>query len=312
MRYAIISDIHGNITALDAILDDCDKQNIDIYLFLGDYYGELSKMDDVISRLNKIENSYIIKGNREKRLIEIKNENPIHLSGEQYAPVHWIMNDMRDDDFLYFKSLPDVVSFQVENINFYLAHAPDQHFGHGINDQISGRTFLDEFGKYYSNHDEYLAFVRTKLRNDQKFMLKLSELPEGVYLFCHYHTQWNDNIDGRILINPGSCGWPLDFNTSAPYTILDTCSGIQIEERRIDYDLSIVLRTLEKSGIKEAMPFWYKLILSELKFARNELLLFIEFIADYAKKQNDETYPYTDQLWNEAATLYSDLYLTHI
>ena len=58
MKYAIISDIHGNITALDAVIMDCKKHNVNTYLFLGDYYGEFSSMNDVISRLRGINNAY--------------------------------------------------------------------------------------------------------------------------------------------------------------------------------------------------------------------------------------------------------------
>jgi hypothetical protein len=176
-------------------------------------------------------------------------------------------------------------------------------------DSISGRTYRDEYGVYYSNHEEYLEYVKIKLHNDNDFINNISKLPKGIYLFCHYHTQWYDEIDGRVVINPGSCGQPLDFDLSAPYTILDTGSELTIIERRVKYDTTIALKALEGSDIKTDAPFWHRLLLLMYKNSREEMITFLEFVDNLANERNDYTYPYTDRFWDEATALYSDRYL---
>ena len=71
-----------------------------------------------------------------------------------------------------------------------------------------------------------------------------SELEQGVYIFGHSHIQWSyQSKDGKtVLINPGSCGLPLDGITgSVPYTILDISDvgNIVIEEKRIPFEVSV-------------------------------------------------------------------------
>jgi predicted phosphodiesterase len=266
-------------------------------------------MNDIISRLKKINNAYIIKGNGEERLIRAIKENPPELNGKQYAPLHWFIKNTTNEDIHYFESLPDKVSFQIDNLCFNMAHAPHQHFGYGIADSISGRTYRDEVGHYYSNHNEYLKYVKIKLRNDNAFIENLFKLPKGIYLFCHYHTQWYDEIDGRILINPGSCGQPLDYDLSAPYTILDTNGGLTIIERRVMYDFSVALKALEESDIKKSAAFWHRLLLLMFKNSKEEMVTFLEFVDKYAKDKCYHVSPYSDSFWDEAVALYNNEYL---
>ena len=54
MKYAIISDIHGNLPALEAVIADAEQQGADKFLFLGDYYRNLplgNEVTDVIRKL---------------------------------------------------------------------------------------------------------------------------------------------------------------------------------------------------------------------------------------------------------------------
>ena len=311
MKYAIISDIHGNITALDAVLSDCQKQNIDQYIFLGDYYGEFSTMNEVRQKLKNTENTCIIRGNGEDRLDRLIKENPNELTGAQYAPLHWYAKQLNKEDYDFIENMPQVITIKSNDINLFLAHAPIQHFGKGVTEKISCRTFLDEYGVYYSNHNEYLSYIRKLLRNDNDFKIKITELPEGIYLFGHYHTQWHDELDNRIIINPGSCGYPLDFNTDAAYTILDTTNEISITEHRVKYDKKLALKLLEESSIKEDAPVWHKLAILSFKNAKEELLPLLEYVYDLAKKHNENTDPFTDKFWDEATTQYIDIKLNN-
>jgi hypothetical protein len=50
-----------------------------------------------------------------------------------------------------------------------------------------------------------------------------------------------------LIINPGSCGKPLGFNTNAPYTILEkTATGQSVIEKRVEYDIEFVVDAAKK------------------------------------------------------------------
>lgn len=51
MKFAVISDIHGNLPALDAVIEDAEKQNVDAYIFAGDYCISNPYSDECITRI---------------------------------------------------------------------------------------------------------------------------------------------------------------------------------------------------------------------------------------------------------------------
>ena len=68
MKYAVLSDIHGNATALKAVLEDAKKQGIRDYIIAGDYCLSGPYPDECITILRQLKNAYIIRGNEEQYL----------------------------------------------------------------------------------------------------------------------------------------------------------------------------------------------------------------------------------------------------
>jgi len=306
MRFAVISDIHGNMPALKAVLDDCKNQNIDKYLFMGDYYGEFPLQNEVIKSVMNTKDSYAIKGNKEARMVKLKNVNSSEWTSEQFAPLYWNLRNISNDNYEFINNLPEQLYFTQDNIDFYMAHSPSQHFGHGIVDNINGRIFLDEYGKYYTNHIEYISYVKDILQSNNDFINKISKIPDGIYLFGHYHTQWYANIGEKWFINPGSCGLPLDFDTSAPYTIIDTGNRLEVIERRIKYDTTKPVQMLKESDYYNVAPFWNELSIIEFENAKVTILLFLEFVEQLAIKKKCEDRPYSNELWRKAIAVAGD------
>ena len=75
MKYAVISDIHGNKPALDAVLDDASQKGITDFIFAGDYCLSGPYPDECISTLREIENKKIIRGNEERYLENLIGKN---------------------------------------------------------------------------------------------------------------------------------------------------------------------------------------------------------------------------------------------
>lgn len=68
MKFAIFSDIHGNLPALNAVIEDAEKQNVDSFLFLGDYCISNPYPDECIARIRSLDSKYAVRGNEEKYL----------------------------------------------------------------------------------------------------------------------------------------------------------------------------------------------------------------------------------------------------
>ena len=68
MRFAIISDIHGNLPALNAVLEDADNNNIENFIFAGDYCLSNPYPNECIQRIRCLDKKHIIRGNEEKYL----------------------------------------------------------------------------------------------------------------------------------------------------------------------------------------------------------------------------------------------------
>ena len=89
-----------------------------------------------------------------------------------------------------------------------------------------------------------------------------------MYIFGHSHIQWSylDGDAGIYLINPGSCGLPLDgLRNSVPYTVLEiTDAGqVSIEEIRVPFDKAAYIRGLTQTGQFREANIWSRVIIRE-------------------------------------------------
>ena len=76
MTYALISDIHGNMPALQAVLDDARGRNVQHHIFLGDYCLGLAYPNEVLDCIRSINSKYVVGGNEEDAIAGLKNIDP--------------------------------------------------------------------------------------------------------------------------------------------------------------------------------------------------------------------------------------------
>ena len=75
MKYAVLSDIHGNATALKAVLEDVKNKGITDYIIAGDYCLSGPYPDECISIIRNLKNAHIIRGNEEQYLENLIGQN---------------------------------------------------------------------------------------------------------------------------------------------------------------------------------------------------------------------------------------------
>ena len=240
MRYAIITDIHGNTHALDAIFADIDQRgDIDQYLFLGDYCGIGYDPVGVLERIVHLPNAHFIRGNVDRYVafhqspepsIEAVEANPKLATAlaEVQRGFGWtsgaIMQASKTGNFDYWswlQNLPLEYRFEMQNGKQALCvHAsPDDDNSEGL---------------YPEQSDDVLRGYQQGAQAD-------------LILVGHTHVPHQRTVDDVHWVNVGSAGNPLQSNLDKPdlracYGILDTGhDGYAISMYRVEYDVQAVI-----------------------------------------------------------------------
>lgn len=101
MRFAIVSDIHGNLPALNAVIEDAEKNNINCYIFVGDYCLSNPYPDEVISRIRNLDKKYIIRGNEEKYLENLIGKDQSTWTDGQMQISYYCYQKIKHDNLNY-------------------------------------------------------------------------------------------------------------------------------------------------------------------------------------------------------------------
>ena len=253
MRFAIVSDIHGNLPALNAVSEDAEKNNINCYIFVGDYCLSNPYPDEVISRIRNLDKKYIIRGNEEKYLENLIGKDQSTWTNGQMQISYYCYQKIKHDNLNYLLSMPEQRKLVISDTTL---HMP-------LSSKVAKRCKDRRI-----TQAAFSADIHTYLNENKQFNRLLDKLDNGVYIFGHTHIQWNyRSYDGKkLLINPGSCGLPLDcVDAGMPYTILDILNtdNIVVEERRVPFPLEEYISIFRQSEQFSKVNVWSRIILKE-------------------------------------------------
>lgn len=302
MRYAIISDIHGNINALQSVLKHTITQNIDGYIFVGDYFGDFPYPNEVVDTIKKIQNKYVISGNKEGYLIDLHNTSEENWVHNQFNAIYWGYNELRKDNLDYLLQLPTkkIINYD-DGKKALLLHSITDLFKDTSLDLLVSSNYAQLMDEKNLTHNEFLEYINDLLLNDEKFLRDLDSIDSEIIVFGHTHLQWYANVKGKTLINAGSCGLPIDFNTTAPYTILDIeLDKVSVEEHRVEYNINTLVTETKKSALYDNAEDWCNIIISQLTLARDQVTFFFQHVWKIAEKNNNTKWPIDNNIWAKA------------
>ena len=242
-KLAILSDIHGNLPALEAVLSDIKSFDVDQIVVPGDviHFGPFSNQ---VARI-VIESDWpVVRGNNEYFLLDFDTPRaPTEWSDPiQFAPTKWI-NQHFDQD------LKNKIATWPDTINLRFDDAPPIQVFHGT-PASSWDPIFD------SMTDEEIEKILANVETE--------------YVICgHTHLPMDRQINRRHVFNPGSVGLPFDGIRSASYMILDGDSnGWHPTFRRVPFDHEAVLREFETSGYNQKCGPIGRLVVEIHKTAR--------------------------------------------
>lgn len=233
MRYALISDVHANLPALEAVLDDIRRRgDVDAVFHLGDLVGYAPWPDETVALLRErgvpgIAGNYDSTVATDYKHCGCKYEDPrqeelSHLSYE------WTRQHCSAETKRFLGRLPFRMDLRPNG-----GHQP-------------GPTVILVHGTPTLN-----TLYWTEDRPDS-FCSKMAQMagarPGDVICFGHTHKPWHREVEGIHFVNTGSVGRPKDGDWRAGYVILEAGDGDpKIEFVRVEYDLE---RTME--GIRQS------------------------------------------------------------
>jgi predicted phosphodiesterase len=302
MRYAIISDIHGNFNALNAAIKDAEQFNIDKYIFVGDYFASLHFPNEVIGYIKSLNNAYFVQGNEEMHFSEYGDQDQSTWTDGQFQIMYWLYRTVTVENRRFLSSIPKTLQISDDFTNIFAAHSSCEFIGNIELDEFSAPKISIKYkDKKLPLHEIILADIRGYLSCNSVFKEKINSLLDGVYIFGHSHVQWNAQYGKKLFINPGSCGLPLDGEQGAAYTILEIKSNsFSVIERRIKYDIDELIYGLRNSSLYEQDEVWGNIIIKTLITSFEHASLFLNFVENYAHEIHDYTRPFSVKTWTEA------------
>jgi len=301
MKYAIISDTHGNYPALTATLDDAKTQGVNEYILLGDYTYRFPWANEIVDTLRNLKPAYIVRGNGEGYLSNLISRKKSEMADEQTKPLYWAFNALTPENLLYLTSLPETMKISHDGTDIHIAHHMDLFYYSPAVEFFHTLEFQKKMKQARMSYDEYLACGREALLACPAALADINALPNGVYLFGHNHVQFYMEYEGKLFINPGSCGMAADWDATAAYMILECTNGIcTVRARRVKYDLNTVADELINSGFHAYAPVWSDLIKMQLQTGKEYFGTFVTHVIETGARLGHTTYPVSSKVWEIA------------
>ena len=214
---ALVYDVHANLPALEAVLEDAAHRGATRYLLGGDYTSFGAWPAETVQRLDQIQNPTWIRGNWDRWLAHGTPEG----AGDPIEGAARFARARLDADTIdRLGALP--TSHEVG----------DALYCHG------------------SPHSDMESFLPEPREEDEQL---LAGVDARRVIFGHFHLQFRRaGGDGIELCNPGSVGLPLDGDTRAAYALIG--GDDRIELRRVDYDNASAVAALRAIGEPWAQP----------------------------------------------------------
>jgi putative phosphoesterase len=196
MRIAVISDIHGNYAALDAVLADISRRGIDRIIGLGDFLSGPFDPRAVADRLMRLDIP-CVRGNHDRWLVDGRPENDWNIDA-------WVRGVISLDQSDWLKSMPLNRVYEDEVFMFHATPKDDNTFWM--------ETLTDDGVQFNAReHVEALA----------------AGVDHPVLLCGHTHVPRTLRLSGgRLVVNPGSVGLPFLLGSpDARYAIIEKRDG---------------------------------------------------------------------------------------
>jgi predicted phosphodiesterase len=222
VRIAVLSDIHGNLPALEAALDDVRATAPDQVIVNGDIINRGPQSVECLQAV-RAQGWPVVFGNHEEYALKrLNGEVPEPWNTRFWEPFQRVAEALSEDEIAYLRALPR--DFVVEEPNL-----PVLRIVHG-----SMRALNDALGPWMS---------------DAELLEAVDGAPEPIVIGAHSHRTFERRVEGHRLLNSGSVGAPFNGDPRAQYLLMTATNGEwKAEFRGVAYDRVPVYAAWARSG----------------------------------------------------------------
>ncbi|MDI6806417.1 MAG: YfcE family phosphodiesterase [Candidatus Aenigmarchaeota archaeon] len=224
MKVAVISDIHANLEALKAILEDVEKENVEAIICLGDFVGICTSPNEVCEILKGRENLVAVKGDYDQAVI---TGEVIGFDNLSRKSIEWTKRKITEINLKFLQALNNFEGRRLKEYNILILHgSPDNYLGGHIYDDTPQEK-LEEF------------FRKTEA---------------DIILAGNTHIPFIKKFEKKFVINPGSVGQPRDGDNRASYAILEIeNSEIRVKIKRISYNIKKEIEKMKSEKLPSGL-----------------------------------------------------------
>ncbi|HEX0190850.1 TPA: metallophosphoesterase family protein [Streptococcus pneumoniae] len=233
-KIAILSDIHGNATALEAVIADAKTQGASEYWLMGDIFLPGSGANDLVALLKELPITASVRGNWDDRVLEVLDgeyglEYPKEIQSMRMT--QFLMERMDPATIVWLRSLPLLEKKEIDGLRFSISHnlpKPNKNYGGDL-----------------------------LVENDTEKFDQLLDAETDVAVYGHVHKQLlRYGSQGQQIINPGTIGmpyfnWEVLKNHRSQYAVIEVEDGelVNILFRKVAYDYEAELKLAKSKGL---------------------------------------------------------------
>ncbi|MHB1355682.1 MAG: metallophosphoesterase family protein [Anaerolineae bacterium] len=227
MRIATFSDIHGNLNALEVVLDQIEREKPDAIYCLGDLVGYGAYPNEVIKAVSARAFPTIM-GNYDDGVgFDRENCGCAYTTEEARAlgdiSLHWTRDKVNDSNKALLRSLLPFIRLQCDGKSILLVHGSPRR----INE--------------YVYEDRSVASLERIAASANADLL----------VFGHTHLPYIRQVGGTLFVNDGSVGKPKDGDPRAAFVLLEIGSTIKATIKRVSYDAVAAAAAVRANGLPE-------------------------------------------------------------
>ncbi len=225
MKLATVSDVHGNLPALEAVLDDIAGRHVDSVYCLGDLVGYAPFPNEVTARIRQ-EGIPTIMGNYDDGVGFERDDCgcAYREEGERargQRSLEWTKARVTPGNKAFLRTLAPQIRITLDGRRVLLVHGSPRRMN-----------------EYLFEDRPVSSFQRLAQSSDA-----------DIVVFGHTHKPYAKLVDGVWFVNAGSVGKPKDGNWHACYAVLDVSADPPASFVRVPYDLETVTRAIRASGL---------------------------------------------------------------